>query len=111
MAAGFVALSLSTTYVIAVIGVMLAGLGMGMMIPNTNMWVMRLAPPQIRGKEIGKLTTFWFLGQFLSPIIIFPVLKNFSLPITFMLASAMLLLISIGFLLFHLTKTGKLINQ
>ena len=111
MAAGFLAISMSATYVIAVIGVMLAGLGMGMMIPNTNMWVMRLAPPQIRGKEIGKLTTFWFLGQFLSPIIIFPVLKNFSLPITFMLASAMLLLISIGFLLFHLTKTGKLIDQ
>lgn len=111
MAAGFVSIAMSTTYAMVVIGVMLAGLGMGMMIPNTNMWVMKLVPPQIRGKEIGKLTTFWFLGQFLSPIIIFPVLKNFSLSFTFLLAAGVLLFMSLGFLLFHLSKTGKSINQ
>jgi len=111
MAVGFVAISMSSTYVLAVIGVMLSGLAMGMMIPNTNMWVMKIAPPQIRGKEIGKLTTFWFFGQFLSPIIIFPVLSLLSLSSTFLLASGILLLISIGFLLFHLSKTGKLIDQ
>jgi hypothetical protein len=65
------------------------------------MWVMKITPPQIRGREIGKLTTFWFLGQFLSPIIIFPVLKILSLSSTFMVAAGVLLLISIGFLIFH----------
>jgi fucose permease len=111
MRIGFVCIAISSTYALVVIAMMQSGLGMGMMIPNTNMWVMKIAPPQIRGKEIGKLTTFWFLGQFLSPIIIFPVLKNFSLPFTFMLATGLLLLMSIGFLLFHLSKTGKSINQ
>ncbi|MEJ7684594.1 MAG: MFS transporter [Segetibacter sp.] len=80
MAAGFVCISISDTYVLVVIAMMLSGLGMGMMIPNTNMWVMKIVPPEIRGKEIGKLTTFWFLGQFLSPIIIFPVLKFYPFP-------------------------------
>jgi MFS family permease len=87
MAAGFVCIAFSNSYVLVVIAMMLSGLGMGMMIPNTNMWVMKIAPPQIRGKEIGKLTTFWFFGQFLSPIIIFPVLNILSLSSTFMLAS------------------------
>ncbi len=111
MAAGFICISISDTYVMVVIGMMLSGLGIGMMIPNTNMWVMKIAPPEIRGKEIGKLTTFWFFGQFLSPIIIFPVLKILSLSSTFMLASGFLLLISIGFLIFNFSKIGKSIAQ
>jgi MFS family permease len=90
---------------------MLSGLGMGMMIPNTNMWVMKIVPPAIRGKEIGKLTTFWFLGQFLSPIIIFPLMNVLSLSSTFMLAAGFLLLMSSSFLLFHFSKTGKLVMQ
>ncbi len=111
LAAGFVCISISNTYVLVVIAMMLSGLGMGMMIPNTNMWVMKIAPPEIRGKEIGKLTTFWFAGQFLSPIIIFPVLNILSLSSTFMLASGFLFLMSFGFLIFYFSKFGKSITQ
>ncbi|MEO7394375.1 MAG: MFS transporter [Chitinophagaceae bacterium] len=111
LAAGFICIAISHTYMLVVIGMMLSGLGMGMMIPNTNMWVMKIVPPQIRGKEIGKLTTFWFLGQFLSPIIIFPVLNILSLSSTFMLAAGILLLMSITFLVFNFIKAGKTIAQ
>jgi MFS family permease len=111
MAAGFVCLAVSHTFIMVVVAMMLSGLGIGMMIPNTNMWVMKLAPPEIRGKEIGKLTTFWFLGQFISPVIIFPVLNLLSLPAAFLLASGFLLLLSLGFLIFQFSKTGKLITQ
>jgi MFS family permease len=111
MAAGYICISVSETYLVVVLAMMLSGLGIGMMIPNTNMWVMKIAPPEIRGKEIGKLTTFWFLGQFLSPIIIFPLLSVLSLPTTFMLAAGFLLLQSASFLIFHLSKTGKLVMQ
>ncbi len=107
LAAGYVCISISSTYILVVIAMMLSGLGMGMMIPNTNMWVMKIAPPEIRGKEIGKLTTFWFAGQFLSPIIIFPVLNRLSLSSTFMVASGFLLLMSIGFLMLNFSKPGK----
>jgi MFS family permease len=111
MAAGFICIAFSTTYVLVVVAMMLCGLGMGIMIPNTNMWVMKIAPPEIRGKEIGKLTTFWFLGQFLSPVIIAPVLKNLSLSSTFMMAAGFLFLLSLGFLLFHFSKMGRLAIQ
>ena len=111
MFAGFVCISISNTNVLVVIGMMLSGLGIGMMIPNTNMWVMKIAPPEIRGKEIGKLTTFWFFGQFISPIIFFPVLNILPLSSTFMLASGFLFLMSIGFLIFHFSKRGRYITQ
>jgi MFS family permease len=94
-----------------IVAMMLAGLGMGMMIPNTNMWVMKIAPPQIRGKEIGKLTTFWFFGQFLSPIVILPVLHIFSLSSTFMLASGFLILMFVAFMIFHFIQASKPVAQ
>jgi MFS family permease len=107
LAAGFLSVSISNNYVLVIVGMILSGLGVGMMIPNTNMWVMKMAPPQIRGKEIGKLTTFWFLGQFLSPIIIFPVLSMMSLSSTFMLAAAVLLLIGVTFFILHFSNLEK----
>ena len=111
MSAGFVCISISHTYLLVVLAMILCGLGMGMMIPNTNMWVMKIVPPEIRGKEIGKLTTFWFLGQFLSPVLIFPLLNVLSLSATFMLASLFLFMMSVSFLIFYFSKKGKLVTQ
>ncbi len=111
LAAAFISISFSNSYVMVLLAMLLAGLGMGMMIPNTNMWVMKIVPPEVRGKEIGKLTTFWFLGQFLSPIIIFPVLEFLSLSSTFMVAGGLLSLLSAGFLIFHLSKAGQSLPQ
>ncbi len=111
IAAGFVTLSISHSYSWVLIAMMLSGLGMGMMIPNTNMWVMKIAPPEIRGKEIGKLTTFWFFGQFLSPIIIFPVLQVLSLSSAFMAGAVLLFLLSAAFIIFKLSRIGKSLAQ
>lgn len=111
MAAGYLCISLSETYLLIIVAMILSGLGMGMMIPNTNMWVMKIAPPTIRGAEIGKLTTFWFLGQFLSPLITLPLLNVLSLSATFMLAAVLLLLLSACCLIFHHSKSGKVVMQ
>jgi MFS family permease len=111
MGAGFLTVSLSSTYLLALFAMMLSGLGMGMMIPNTNIWVMKITPPEIRGKEIGKLTTFWFFGQFISPVVIFPVLQVLSLSSTFMAGAVLLFLLSSAFLIFQLSKAGKALPQ
>ena len=107
MGLGFAFVSISTAYLHVVIGMILCGFGIGVMIPNTNMWVMKLAPPAIRGKEIGKLTTFWFLGQFLSPFIFFPLLKVQSLSSTFMITTGVLFFLSLGFMIFNFSKMGR----
>lgn len=111
MASGFFCLALSQAYLPVALAMALAGLGVGMMIPNTNMWVMKLAPPEIRGREIGKLTTFWFFGQFVSPLIIFPLLTYLSLVEAFTLVAIFLSILSVGFLFFQYSKSGRLVTQ
>ncbi|MBK5279782.1 MAG: MFS transporter [Bacteroidia bacterium] len=111
MAAGFFTVAISGSYIMVLVAMMLTGLGIGMMIPNTNMWVMKIAPPEIRGKEIGKLTTFWFFGQFLSPIVIFPVLQVLPLSSTFLVGAGLLFLISTAFVIFQMSKVGKSLPQ
>lgn len=78
MAISFACIAYSSSYGMVMLAMLLAGLGMGLMIPNANVWVMQLAPQEIRGREIGRLTTFWFMGQFLSPIILLPFLDVVS---------------------------------
>lgn len=100
MALGFLVLSGSSGYAEVLVSMMLCGLGMGMMIPNTNMWVMNIAPPEIRGREIGRLTTFWFMGQFLSPIVLLPLSGRLSLSALFMVATIVLALLAMFFFIF-----------
>jgi MFS family permease len=78
MAVAFVFIAIGNSYIMVMMGMLFAGLGMGVMIPNANIWIMQLAPPEIRGREIGRLTTFWFMGQFLSPLVLLPFLEYFS---------------------------------
>ncbi len=78
MAVAFVVVAMAHSYALVVCGLLLAGMGMGLLIPNANVLVMQLAPPAVRGREIGKLTTFWFLGQFVSPLILLPFINSFS---------------------------------
>ena len=111
MAAGFVLIAFANSYLVVIIAMMLSGAGIGMMIPNTNMWVMKIVQPAIRGKEIGKLTTFWFLGQFLSPILLFPLVQAVSLSAVFLWMAGFLLLLSAGFFLFSHSASGKRLPQ
>ncbi len=95
MAIAFVCISYGDSYSLVMLAMMLAGLGMGVMIPNANIWVMQLAPPEIRGREIGRLTTFWFMGQFLSPIIFLPFLDWLTQSQLFFIIACFLFALSI----------------
>lgn len=102
MALGFVCIAMSSSYILVLIGIFLVGLGMGFLIPNANIWVMQLAPLEIRGREIGRLTTFWFMGQFLSPILLLPFLQMISLAQLFYVISGVLIGFSFLFFILHL---------
>ena len=98
IAIGYILLSIAATYLLVSMSMVLVGLGMGMMIPNTNMLIMKIAPIQQRGKEIGRLTTFWFMGQFLAPIVLYPLSLYFSIGAIFGFTGVMLFLFSLLFL-------------
>lgn len=101
MAIAYVLIAMADTYTVVMLGMLFAGLGMGIMIPNANIWVMQLAPAEIRGKEIGRLTTFWFMGQFLSPVLLLPLLNFLPQSQLFYLIAGILLLLSSLYLVFH----------
>lgn len=107
MAIGFIGIALSTTYAMALVGILITGLGMGFLIPNANIWVMQLAPIEIRGREIGRLTTFWFMGQFLSPIVLLPFLQVITLQVLFYVISGVLIALGLLFLILHLKSKNK----
>ena len=95
MAIAFVCISYGNSYAMFMLAMLLSGLGMGIMIPNANVWVMQLAPQEIRGREIGRLTTFWFMGQFLSPIILLPFLDSIKESKLFLVIAGILFGLSI----------------
>jgi MFS family permease len=101
MALAYVAIAYGNSYGTVMLGMLLAGLGMGVMIPNANIWVMQLAPPEIRGREIGRLTTFWFMGQFLSPLVLLPFLEVFSQSQLFYVLAAILFGLFLYFIASH----------
>ncbi len=102
MALAFASISYGGSYGMVMIGMLLSGLGMGLMIPNANVWVMQLAPEQIRGQEIGRLTTFWFMGQFLSPILLLPFLNIISHSQLFLILTYIILGLSISFFIYSM---------
>ncbi|MCI2228862.1 MFS transporter [Polaribacter sp. MSW13] len=95
MALGYLIIGFSSSYFMAIVGVIVVGFGIGSLIPNANLWIMTLVPPKQRGKYIGKLTRFNFLGMFMSPIAIQPIQNALGLQHSFIAVSGILILLSI----------------
>ncbi len=55
--------------------VAITGLGFGLNLPNSTVWVSQIAPSPYRGRMIGILTSAIFLGQFLSTLFAEPLLR------------------------------------
>ncbi len=104
MAIGFSIIGFSETYWQVITGVLISGLGVGLLIPNGNLWVMSLVPVQVRGKYIGLLTTATFLGMFFSPVIIQPVQQWVGLNTSFILVGITLAAVS---LIYFIIKSRK----
>ncbi|MDU8886265.1 MFS transporter [Yeosuana sp. MJ-SS3] len=112
MAIAYVCIAYGNSYAMVMVAMLLGGLGMGVMIPNANVWVMQLAPLEIRGREIGRLTTFWFMGQFLSPIILLPILDIVTQSQLYLIIAAVLLILSLIMLVFYfMTRKTESVNE
>ena len=99
---GFLVVFLVTDYLFLLLGLLITGIGMGVLIPNSNVWIVTLSPESMRGRIVGGLTTSVFIGQFISPFLIQPVLELTSASGIFAVAGAGLLLISLVYLGFNL---------
>ncbi len=97
VAVGYMIISLSDTYGMMLAGILTCGLGFGMQMANINLWLVQLAPGNIRGTLVGYLNTFIFLGMFLSPVLLQPLIDLSSLYGSFLIVACLLVLIALVF--------------
>jgi MFS family permease len=93
---GYVLIGFAASLPGVVMGIAVGGLGMGLLMPTLNSWLGDLAPKRIRGTVLGGLTTCFFLGQFVSPLLIQPVIDALSVGSAFFFAGLFLAVLAVG---------------
>lgn len=101
---GYALVSQSIHYWHYITGLIISGVGIGLLMPTGNLWMMEIAPTPIRGRLIGRVTTATFLGQFFSPVLVQPLVSSYSLPIAFLVAGLTMLALSLFFFSFKKIK-------
>ncbi|MCF8365755.1 MAG: MFS transporter, partial [Bacteroidales bacterium] len=106
MGSGYLITALSSDFSGIFSGLIIAGLGTGMFMPNANLWLVSVAPPEKRGRMVGLLNTAVYSGQFLSPIFIFPINHYRSINFSFLVCGTAMLLMACCFYLLN-TRRSK----
>ncbi|MFD1883107.1 MFS transporter [Paracoccus pacificus] len=91
IAGGFFALHSGDTMASVRIGALLIGLGLGYVMPTFLVSALGAAPEHRRGAVSGAVTMALFLGQFLSPLVVQPLVELYGYPTTFLIAAILLL--------------------
>ena len=91
---GYVGIGLVSSYWLVLLVLIPTGIGLGLMMPNLNVWTANEVPDALRGRALGGLTTFMFLGQFLSPIVSQPARQNLGMTATYGLVGVFLFVLS-----------------
>ena len=102
--AGFLAHAMATDWHGVLAGSLIAGLGMGISMPNYTTWFMARVPATMRGRASGLLTTAFFLGQFASPLVSAPLVAAFGLAGTFAAVGGALVALGGGLWALHLLR-------
>ncbi len=90
---GYVGMGLATSYVVLLVGLTVAGAGLGILIPNLNIWLVGRTPADMRGRLLGGVSMAVFLGQFLSPFISTPLQDGMGIASGFVAAGWVLVTI------------------
>jgi MFS family permease len=95
LGAGYVLISFSGSYYQVFLGMIVGGIGSGLLMPNSSIWLLSEAPEHLRGRISGMLTTAVFLGQFLSPVMTQPLVDALSISSLFLIAGAVTAILSL----------------
>lgn len=99
MATGYLLAAMSSNMASVMVAMVFTGLGMGALMPNISTWLLQIASPADRGRFSGWLNSSLFLGQFLSPVLVRPVVNIFGLKEAFLTAGVVLVFIMLFFIL------------
>jgi MFS family permease len=104
MAVGYSLIFLAQDWLLVLPGLAIAGVGLGLLMPNMNFCLTSIAPSFLRGRVLGGLTTSFFLGQFLSPLVSQPLSLTVGLQTTYGLAGVVMIVLTIGALISLFTQ-------
>jgi len=91
MAVGYGLISLAQGFPVVLLGLAIAGSGLGLLMPNMNLCLTSITPDLLRGRILSGITTFFFLGQFLSPFFSQPLSQWVGLGATYGIAGVVML--------------------
>jgi MFS family permease len=94
MAGGYLVVSAAEGVGGVLVGLMVAGAGIGLIMPNSIAWLTASIAPSLRGRAIGALTAAVFLGQFVSPLLVQPLVTRLGPGAAFLGAGLLSLLLA-----------------
>ncbi len=89
----------------ALLALAISGVGLGLMRPNVVVWLLSVTPPAQRGRVMGGLTTCFFVGQFICPLLTQPIVQNAGYANLFQWTGILVLSIT------AITLTGRYVYQ
>lgn len=92
MAIGYLGIGFANHYYEIIISCIISGFGIGLLMPLGNIWIVSRVNTANRSKSIGYLNTAIYLGQFLSPIILEPIIKILDIRLSFIMVSIIMIL-------------------
>jgi MFS family permease len=97
MFAGYALIAIGASAIGVIVGLIFAGSGFGLNLPNTAAWLISRVAPTARGRAIALLTMVAYGGQFASLFAYELIASRFGSAATFGAASALGLCMAIGF--------------
>lgn len=107
MGIGYFILSFAGNYFITIVALIISGMGLGLLYPNFCVWIIARSPEEFRGRAIGGMATFVFLGHFFSPIILRPFVVYFGRAESFRLAALFQALLVLMFVVILISSRWK----
>lgn len=101
---GFILVGLAGTPILVALATAFACMGIGLLMPNTSLFLLSLSEPHNRGRIMGGMTGAVFLGQFFSPVVLQPLVEVVNLSNAHIYAGGFSLLIGLGFVSLVLYK-------
>ncbi len=98
IAVGFGSVYWLHTFAPILVAMAVAGVGAGLLLPNTSLCLLSTASPRTRGRVLGGMTSAIFLGQFFSPILAEPLLKHFSIFSVYLIGAVLALVVALSYL-------------
>lgn len=97
LAAGFTVIAAAPVMEVAWAGTAVAGLGLGLSMPNIAIWLMSSVPARLRGRAMGGQTAGVFAGQFAAPLLAQPLVATWGAPAAYWGAAVMLVPVALTF--------------